>query len=192
MIYPNDPEGLFTTLSAFLSAYAGYYFCLIMMDNKTNTNKVMKLWIIASLIMGAVVYPLTILMPLNKKIWSISFVFLTAAVTGLSLTFITYTVDILSTKNQTYSRIISIITKPFVWLGRNPLAIFVLMDLLAIFMIKYIIIDEKSAWSHFYHYAFATWISNKELASTLFSLFFVIVWTIIAAIMFRYNIFIRL
>jgi predicted acyltransferase len=143
MIYPNDPEGLFTTLSAFLSAYAGYYFCLIMMDNKTNTYKVMKLWIIASLIMGAVVYPLKILMPLNKKIWSISFVFLTAAVTGLSLTFITYTVDVLTTKNQTYSRIISITTKPFVWLGRNPLAIFVLMDLLAIFMIKYIIIDDK-------------------------------------------------
>jgi len=98
MIYPNDPEGLFTTLSAFLSAYAGYYFCLIMMDNKTNTYKVMKLWIIASLIMGAVVYPLTILMPLNKKIWSISFVFLTAAVTGLFLTFITYTVDVLLQK----------------------------------------------------------------------------------------------
>ena len=192
MIYPNDPEGLFTTLSAFLSAYAGYYFCLIMMDNKTNTYKVMKLWIIASLIMGAVVYPLTILMPLNKKIWSISFVFLTAAVTGLFLTFITYTVDVLTTKNQTYSRIISVTTKPFVWLGRNPLAIFVLMDLLAIFMIKYIIIDDKSAWSHFYHYAFATWISNKEVASTVFSLFFAILWTIIAAIMFRYNIFIRL
>jgi predicted acyltransferase len=75
-----------------------------------------------------------------------------------TLTFITYTVDVLTTKNQTYSRIISITTKPFVWLGRNPLAIFVLMDLLAIFMIKYIIIDDKSAWSHFYHYAFATWI----------------------------------
>ena len=108
------------------------------------------------------------------------------------LTFLTYTVDVLTTKNQTYSRIISVTTKPFVWLGRNPLAIFVLMDLLAIFMIKYIIIDDKSAWSHFYHYAFATWISNKEVASTVFSLFFAILWTIIAAIMFRYNIFIRL
>jgi predicted acyltransferase len=99
MIYPNDPEGLFTNLSAFLNAYAGYYFCLIMMDNKTNTNKVMTLWIITSLLLGAMVYPLTLLMPLNKKIWSISFVFLTSAVTGLSLTFITYTVDVLGSRH---------------------------------------------------------------------------------------------
>ena len=32
---------------------------------------------------------------------------------------------------------------PFIWLGRNPLAIFVLMDALAILMIDYIIINEK-------------------------------------------------
>jgi predicted acyltransferase len=98
MIYPNDPEGLFTNLSAFLNAYIGYYFCLIMMDNKTEISKVMKLWIAASAILGVMVYPLTLLMPLNKKIWSISFVFLTSAVTGLSLTFITFFVDVLGSK----------------------------------------------------------------------------------------------
>ena len=141
MIFPNDPEGLFTSLGAFLNAFAGYTFCLIMMDNKGDINKVMKLWVIGSLIMGAVVYPLTIMMPLNKKIWSISFVFLTSAVSGLSLTFITFFVDVLGGKHPKYGRIINVLTTPFVWLGRNPLAIFVLMDVLAIIMIKYIIVD---------------------------------------------------
>lgn len=34
MIYPNDPEGLFSNLSAFFTCYIGYSFCLIMKDNK--------------------------------------------------------------------------------------------------------------------------------------------------------------
>lgn len=34
MIYPNDPEGLFTNLSAFLNGFIGYLFALIMLDHK--------------------------------------------------------------------------------------------------------------------------------------------------------------
>lgn len=192
MIYPNDPEGLFTNLSAFLNAYIGYYFCLIMMDNKNEINKIMKLWIATSLLLGVMVYPLTLMMPLNKKIWSISFVFLTTAVSGLSLTFITYVVDVLGSKYEKYGKIVNIVTRPFIWLGRNPLAIFVLMDVLAILLIKYIIIDDKPAWSHFYHYVFASWISNSEVASTIYALFFAILWTAVAGVLFRFNIFIRL
>lgn len=30
MLKPTDPEGLFSTLSALVTAYGGYYFCLVM------------------------------------------------------------------------------------------------------------------------------------------------------------------
>ena len=50
MIFPNDPEGLFTTLNAFITGYLGYYFCLIMLDNKNKTNKILQLWAVASFI----------------------------------------------------------------------------------------------------------------------------------------------
>lgn len=131
MIYPNDPEGLFTTLSAFLNAYAGYYFCLIMLDNKNQIKKILTLWTVASLLLGAVVSPLTLMMPLNKKIWSISFVFLTSAASGLALTLITYLFDVLNKKYVRYGRVANIITKPSIWLGRNPLAVFVVMEIVA-------------------------------------------------------------
>lgn len=136
MIYPNDPEGLFTNLTAFLNGYVGYYYCLIMLDigkGESNGNqkirKIIWLWVLWALMMGALVYPLTWLMPLNKKIWSISFVFLTAAVSGLSLSIITYLFDILPKKFPTslYPKLVKIITHPFLWLGRNPLVIFILM-----------------------------------------------------------------
>ena len=34
MYETNDPEGLFTTLTAIANAYAGYVVCLIMKDHK--------------------------------------------------------------------------------------------------------------------------------------------------------------
>ena len=97
-------------------------------------------------------------MPLNKKIWSISFVFTTVGISGLTLTFFAIIVDILGAKGKIYSKIINFLIRPLLWLGRNPLIIFVLMDALCIILLKYIIIDDKSGWGEFYHYVFASWI----------------------------------
>lgn len=192
MISPTDPEGLFTTTTAFLNAFVGYQFSLLMMDNKGKTKKIITLWVIISLILGAISYPLTFAMPFNKKIWSISFVFLTSAVSGLSLAFFALTVDYLGTINKAYGKVINTILKPFIWLGRNPLIVFVLMDVVAIIMIRYIFIGEKSLWSEFFHYAFHSWIKDQYIASTVFAIFWTIVWTSLSGILFKFNIFIRL
>lgn len=34
VVNPSDPEGFFTTISAVVTTYFGYYFCLILKDNK--------------------------------------------------------------------------------------------------------------------------------------------------------------
>lgn len=124
-----DPQGIFTSFSAFLNAYIGYNFALMMMDFKGNTKKIFFLWVATSLILGVIAYPLTFLMPLNKRLWSISFVFLTSGITGLSLAFVTFFIDVLGKRYAKYGKIINKITTPFLWLGMNPLAIYVLMQL---------------------------------------------------------------
>jgi predicted acyltransferase len=192
MIYPNDPEGLFTTLSAFLTGYAGYCFCLIMQDHKGDISRILQIWIVLSLVLGALTYPWTLTMPLNKKIWSISFVFLTSAIAGLSIAVITFFVDVLGSWNREYGKVINFIMKPFIWLGRNPLAVFVLMDALAILLIVYITIDGKSAWNQFYHHVFASWINDAVVCSCVFSTFFVVIWTVFAGILYQLNIFVKL
>jgi predicted acyltransferase len=103
------------------------------------------------LLCGLIVYPLTHLMPLNKKIYSTSFTFIVIGISGLVLSAFVIFVDILPKSYPNYAKVINIVTRPFLWLGMNPLAIFVLMDLLAIIMIKIIIVDYKSIWNHFYH-----------------------------------------
>lgn len=89
----NDPEGLFTTLTAFINGYAGYWFCLTMFDYKTNPFKIVKTWVMTAALCGLIALPLIWLMPLNKKIWSISYTFLTIAISGVSLAIITILVD---------------------------------------------------------------------------------------------------
>ncbi len=97
-------------------------------------------------------------MPFNKQLYTSSFTLIVIAVSGASLTFFYIFVDILPSLYPGMKKCVEIITAPLKWLGLNPLAIFVGMDLLAIFLITYIKIDDKSVWSHFYSKAFHSWI----------------------------------
>lgn len=100
-------------------------------------------------------------MPLNKKIWSVSYAFLTVGVSGASLALITIIFDILGKNSPRYQKILPIITAPFLWFGRNPLAMFISRDFLDDLLNTYVVINEVTAWDHLYHYLFKTWIDVK-------------------------------
>jgi len=156
----TDPEGLFSTIGAIVTTYMGYYFSLLMGKEKGNPKRLITLWLSISIIAGLLVYPMTWLMPLNKKLYSTSFTLIVVAISGSVLTFLYIIVDLLPSYMPKTKKIIEIVTAPFLWLGLNPLSTFVLMDLLAIFMILYIKIDGKNVWGLFYKFVFRTWISN--------------------------------
>ena len=66
------------------------------------------------------------------------------------------------------------------------------MDVLAIFMIIYIKFEGHSVWSLFYKHVFASWISNEEVASTVFACFFLLLWTAVAGLLHKYKLYLRL
>jgi predicted acyltransferase len=159
---------------------------------KHTPNKLALNWIIIAIIFGALVYPMTLLMPLNKKLYSASFTLIVVAVSGACLTFFYFIVDILPAHVPRAKRIIEIVTAPLKWLGLNPLAIFVLMDVVAIFMIIYIKIDDVSLWTQFFKHVFNSWIEDKAVAATVFACFFLVLWTLVAGLMHRFKIYVRL
>lgn len=163
-----------------------------MKDNKNDIRKTLKKWGIIVFILGLTVYPLTKMMPLNKKIYSASFALLTSSSSGLTILLLVILIDILPKKNHVANQIATILSRPFIWLGRNPLFVFIFMDLLAIIMIKLIIVDDKSIWAWFYHYCFKSWISDNEVCSVVFACFFLILWTCAAGLLYWRKIFIRL
>lgn len=167
-------------------------FTLIMQKYKGRIHKTLQFWLIASILCGAAVYPLTLLMPLNKHIYSSSFLFLVISICGSSITFFVLLIDILPKQVPILEKPIKIISSPLKWLGMNPLAVFVGMDLLAILMIIYIKVDGVSVWGHFYHYCFESWISSPPVGATVFACFFLLLWTTVAGLMYRFKLFIKL
>lgn len=129
-----DPEGIISTIGALITTFMGYQFSLIMGRYKAFPKKLATNWLFISCILGVLVYPMTLLMPLNKKIYSASFTLIVVSICGASLTFFYLMVDLFPTIFPGSRRIVQIITAPLKWLGLNPLIIFVLMTLVTIFL----------------------------------------------------------
>ncbi len=159
---------------------------------KENPKRLVFVWFSIALILGAISYPMYLVTPFNKKIYTPSFILVVGAVSGASLTFFYFLIDILPTIRPNSKKIISVVTAPLLWLGLNPLAIFVLMDLLGIFFILYIHIDGVSLWTQFYRNAFGSWISNESVGAVAFAFFFVVLWTLFAGVMHRFKLYVRL
>lgn len=154
----------------------------------------LRFWLAASVLCGCLVYPLMRVMPLNKHIYSASFTLAAIAICGVMVTLFVLLIDMLPLRCPRLAKIVLLVCSPLKWLGLNPLAIFVLMDLVGILMIRYILLGEdgKSLWTLFYETCFANWIENQEIASTVFACFFVVFWVAVAGLMYRFKLFFKL
>jgi predicted acyltransferase len=132
-----------------------------MKDYKQKTTKTLITWVLISIILGVITYPLTKLMPLNKKIYSISYTTLSATTSGFTLTLFVILIDIIPENRPKFKTVVDFVTQPLLWMGRNPLIVFFMRDTLDNIMGTYIIVNGKSLTDLFYENAFSSWISNK-------------------------------
>jgi predicted acyltransferase len=194
MLYPNDPEGLFTTLSSFTNTLAGLAFSLLMRYNtqkKGDKISLLLYWILLSLALFLIGYELMSFEPVCKKRWSISFAFLTSAFSGAALSICFVFVDILDKKV-----IKDYIIQPFLWLGMNPLFIFVAMiafDNLLMNNIKFGYEGRTiNVWSFIENQVFNSWIKQSYVSSVIVSLLNLGLWLGVACILYKKKIFIKL
>lgn len=122
-----DPEGLLGTLPAIAHMLIGFYASKIMMETDSLQEKVMRFLLLGGmLIIGG--YLLQFGMPLNKRIWSPSYVLMTC---GLCSTLQGIIMHILDNRAVTgYNP--SLIDRFFLAFGVNPLFLYVLSEVLAI------------------------------------------------------------
>lgn len=121
---PYDPEGALGTLSSsflvFLGVQAGY--TLFTFPNHIART---KRWIIWSLLLGCITLALTGtsnegVIPLNKNLWSVSFIFATGGMAFVLLTFCYLLVDVLGWWSGA----------PFVFPGMNSIVVYVGSEIL--------------------------------------------------------------
>lgn len=172
---PIDPEGLISTLSAVAHTLIGFLCGKLMMQEEALEKKTLRLYIVGFLLM-AVGFLLIEALPLNKRIWSPTFVLVTCGLAAMLQATLTYFIDMRGKKD--WCRFFEIF-------GVNPLFLYVLSEVVAIALgaagIKPIIYD-----------GIHTLISNPYLASAIYALAFAAVMGGCGYVLYKKKIYIKL
>lgn len=123
--------------------------------------------------------------PINKSLWTSSYVLFTAGVAAVTLATCMWLIDVHRVTGW---------TKPFVVFGVNPIVAFLGSGLMAriIYSMWKVEVDGKpvSAQAAFHHSVFASWLPPR-LASLCFALTFVLFWYVILSILHRKRVYLK-
>ena len=175
---PFDPEGLLSTLPAIGNVVAGFVAGK-MIREKGKTYETLTRLLLAGVTFIAIAYFWHSLFPVNKKLWTSSFVLYTVGLDCVVLAAILYLIDFLKITRWTYF---------FEVFGRNPLFIYLLSEVIVI-LLWFIVVREKSAYSWLYHKVFSN--AGGYLGSLFFALFVMMSCWVVGWWMDRRKIYVR-
>lgn len=182
---PFEPEGLLSTIPAVVTVIIGYLTGGIIRE--TEKAKVpLKLIIfgicgvIAGFIWG-------VLFPINKPLWTSSYVIYAAGWAMLSLALLIWIIDL-----KGWSRWTSF----FVVFGMNPLVIFAFSGLYVKSILRLVHIAESdgkivNGYTWIYNHLFAPLCSDQKITSLLFALAHIVFFWLIGLILYKKKIFIK-
>ena len=180
----RDPEGYLSTLPAIATALIGVLTGDWLNRNLDATRKVMGMLAfgVAGIVAGEI---WNVWFPINKKLWTSSFVLFTAGCALVALAACYWVCDVKQRRGAW--------TKPFIVFGTNAIAAYVLAEIVAILLINiHVHIGPRTVtlWEYLYRTVFGA-VSSRELGSLLYSVVFVcLCWLPIYA-MYRKRIFLK-
>lgn len=193
-----DPEGILSTMGALATTLFGVLTGYLIRDkNKTPIEKVAVMMVagFGCVIIGWCWNPW---FPINKSLWTSSYVFFTA---GLALEFLALCYWLIDIKGVKWW------TKPFVIFGVNAIVLFVGTGLMArlmgmsgdTFMGRFNALlhvrkpdgSPMALQPFIYNHLFASWLSPNN-ASLAFAISFILLWLFLMWLLFRRNIIIKI
>lgn len=172
---PIDPEGLVSTLPAIAHTLIGFMCGKLLLEKISINQRIIKL-IAAAVGMLVVGYILSIWLPLNKRVWSTSFVLVTCGWGALLLALLMYVIDVKNVnKGWTF----------FLVFGMNPLFLYVLSEVVAIVF---------SRWKirHAIYYGITQVITDEYFASLIYAVLFCSLMCATGYILHRKKIYIKI
>jgi predicted acyltransferase len=179
-----DPEGFLSTAGAVGTALLGNLVGRWLGQPKPLVERVAGMFAAGAL---AMVLGLmwNWVFPINKGIWTSSYVLFSAGMATVALATIMWLVDMQNRRAW---------TKPFVIYGMNPMVAFVGSAIMARLIYSILRVDYNgqsvSLQSWIYQTAFASWLAPMN-ASLAFAVAFVTFWYAVLAFLYRRNIFFR-
>ena len=172
---PVDPEGLMGTISSVAHVLLGFYCGMLIRKRETVEQKVIALFVVGAIgVIGG--YLLSYGLPLNKRIWSPSYVLMTCGLASLLQALLMYVIDIQKKSGWTTF---------FHVFGVNALALYVSSELLAI-LLKNIGVSETI------HNGIHAVIPALKWASLVYAIYFVMLNFVIGYVLYRKKIYIKL
>jgi predicted acyltransferase len=174
-----DPEGLLSTLPSIVNVIVGYLVGDYIRRNKSSYESIAKLLLAgAILIFAALVWDM--FFPINKKLWTSSFVLLTVGLGTVVLAALMYVVDIKKSRRWTYF---------FEVFGRNPLFIYLLSEV-GLILLLIVPSREHSIRAWLYEDFFGR-VASPIFASFLFAVFFMLMCWGVGYILDKKKIYVR-
>lgn len=180
-----DPEGLLSTLPAIATTLLGVFAGEWLLSNATRTRKVAGLLLggLAGLALGMLWDPW---FPINKNLWTSSYVLFTAGYGLIVLAVCLWLMDVRRWRRW---------AKPFVVFGTNAIALFVMSGLLSDILATWTVSLAGGRKLSLKAYIFETFflpMARPVDASLLFALSYVLLWLGIMWIFHRRRIFLKI
>ncbi|KYC36796.1 heparan-alpha-glucosaminide N-acetyltransferase [Scytonema hofmannii PCC 7110] len=180
----GDPEGLFSTIPAVVSVLIGYFTGQWIRNKKythSETSMDLVLFGLSCLVIGGI---WDLAFPMNKKLWTSSYVIFTS---GWALLLLAACYELIEVRR------IRRWSKPFEVMGLNAIAIFVASILLIKILVRTKIGSGEKALSTYewiYQNLFASWTGTVN-GSLLFAIVTVLLWLAVAYGMYRQRWFVK-
>ena len=179
-----DPEGLISTVPAICHVLIGFYCGKMIMNTKDNQQRILWLFIVGA-IMTFSGFLLSYACPINKKIWSPTFVLTTCGLASTLLALLIWIVDIKGYRKW------SVFFESF---GVNPLFIYVMGGVLSILVgtLKITYAGDLITIKTFMYKILLEPYMNEYFASLVYALIFVGVCWIVGHILYKKKIYIKI
>ena len=179
-----DPEGPLSTMPAIATGLLGILTGQLFDEIKNPAERVSWIFFIGGILI-LLGLSWDIAFPINKSVWTSSYVLYSGGLAMQALAASHWLIDI--QQRQSW-------TKPFLYFGLNAIFAFVISGVLAKILLRIQLTGEngedESLWHYLYQNLYASWLTPK-VASLLFALTFVGFFYVILKWMFHRKIFVK-
>ncbi len=179
-----DPEGILSTIPAIATCLAGVLTGTWLKTKRTDLEKVSAMFFFG-VCLTAIGWIWGFWFPINKSLWTSSYVVYMA---GLALCFLGFCYWLIDIKNYKSW------TKPFVIFGSNALALYFLSSILARVMINVKWLDADGKTTHIQKWIFQTFfapLTSPINASLIYAVSYIFLWLFLMWLFYRKRIFIK-
>ena len=179
-----DPEGLFSTVPAIASVILGVFAGRWLATPRPIESRLVALFGVGAICMVAgLMWGWSF--PINKSLWTSSYVLFAAGTGGVALATCIWVIDVSGVRWW---------TTPFLWYGMNPMVAFVGSGMMARTIYSLVTVPRNGErvpiQRVIYEDYYLTWLEPRD-ASLLFAVTFVIVWAGVLGTLYRKRIFFK-